>query len=114
MTIRTRVLIRGAVAGACGAAALLTAVAVLDRAVGGILGALAATARGALGAWLGAEVLSRRVADHLAALEEGAGDGPIEPPPPLGWGQLDPALNTLRDSLARSSRFQAEAEAIER
>src|SRR5437763_16739633 len=112
MMIRNRVMMIGAGAGVIGAALVLAAVAYLDRTLGGALGLLASAAVGALAARLAADAIGFRVATQLAHLEEERGDRPAPLPAPLHLGALDDAIDSLRQSLVRSSRLQAESEAI--
>jgi twitching motility protein PilJ len=116
MTIRARILTIGAFAGTAGAAVVLAAVAALDRIPGSALGLLSAAALGAVAARLAAETTAGRVVAHLIALDHEGGNGhsSLDPPTPLGHAALDEAFDGLRQLLERSSRLQAESEAIER
>jgi hypothetical protein len=71
MTIRSRVLITGGLAGAVGGALVLAANAILGGAPGATLGLLAAAMAGGAGAWLAANWLACRRARGLEALREG-------------------------------------------
>src|SRR3954449_5073903 len=98
MTTRMRVLTIGAVAGALGGALTMVAGATLDRAPGGALGLLAATAAGAFAARLGADLIGRRVAAHFALLDEANREQSAPPPLPLEWGTLDDAIDSLKQA----------------
>jgi methyl-accepting chemotaxis protein len=114
MTIRTRVMTMGAGAGIVGAASTMVAVLAQDRALGGALGLLAAAAAGAIAARFGADLIARRVIAHLVLLDEEDGGRSAHLPPPLDWRALDEAIDSLKQSLSRSRRLQAESEAVER
>ena len=53
MTMKPRILITGAIAGALGAVLTLAAVSARDRTSGGFLGLPGAAGAGAAGAWIG-------------------------------------------------------------
>ena len=113
MTIRTRILMIGAGAGALVAIATVLAVATLGPLVGVALALLAATAAGALAAQSGARLLGRRVVAHLANLHGEDPDRFGSPPSPLDWHAFDDEIDAIRRALADSRQLQGESEAVE-
>jgi twitching motility protein PilJ len=113
MTMKSRILITGAIAGALGAVLTLASASVRDRTSGGVLGLLGAAGAGAAGAWIAAQVLGRKVNEHLAHLDPSSAEHPSSMPPPIGLAGLDETLTAARQSLLRSSRHQAEFEHVE-
>jgi len=67
MTIRSRVLITGGLAGGVGGALVLAANTFLGGAPGATLGLLAAATAGGAGAWLATNWLARRAGERLEA-----------------------------------------------
>jgi hypothetical protein len=113
MTMKPRILITGAIAGALGAVLTLAAGAAGDRISGGLLGLLGAAGAGAAGAWIGAQGLGRKVIEHLAHLDPSSAEHPSSTPTPIGLAGLDETLTAARQSLERSSRRQVEFEQVE-
>ena len=114
MTIGSRVLITGGLAGTVGGALMLGSCTILGGAPGATLGLLAAATVGTLGAWLAADWLARRAVERLEALGE-AGEG-ADPGSrrPIGWGDLDPRFAALHETLVRADVLREDHEEIER
>ena len=114
MTIRSRVLMTGGLAGGVGGGLVLVAYSALGGAPGATLGLLAAAAAGGAGAWLAADWLARRAGETLAALGEGGERAAPGSRRPIGWGDLDPQFAALREALERADGLREDHEEIER
>jgi len=122
MRWESRIVSRGAVIGAAGAAAAVGSVLGLGPRLGWVCGLLAAAAVGGFGAWLAARQLLGDATTCLAALgnderdrELGASGQGVAPSPSfLGSEVFDAWIAHLRDVLDHASRTRAEHNETER
>jgi methyl-accepting chemotaxis protein len=116
MSIRMRLMSMGAIAGASGAAVSLAAFTTLGRTLGGGLGLLGAAAIGAVALRIGTNLIGHRVVDYLALIDDPnrSPANPLPELPPLAWGELDDAIDSVRTALVRAQRLQADSEAVDR
>ncbi len=113
MNTKLHALAMGSLAGLIGAALTLGCVGGLGTGPGGILGLFFSVGLGAGGAWLAADLVSRRVQVCLASLETPARSERTRHELLIGWPGLDREIDGLRQTVLESEQTRKELTQLE-